>query len=141
VTRRALLFTPAVIPLLRGDASDDVWALFVKLAAALAEDNVPGFMDGIDPEMTGFEQLKTNVDGMIQQAELRSIIEKVSDSGDDQARSVQLNWFLQLKRRGSGDRTEERQKVIKCDVALQRKRWRVVSIDPIEFFAPPNFRS
>ena len=140
MTRRELLLTPVLIPLLRGDASDDVWEVFVKLAAALAEDNASGFLDAIDPAMAGFEQLKTNIEGMIQQAEIRSIIDKVSDSGDDRARSVQLDWFLQLKRRGSGDRTEERQQVLKCDVALQGKRWRVERIDPIQFFAPPNFR-
>ena len=140
MTRRALILTPVVAPLLRADASSDVWELFVKLAAALAEDNVSGFMDGIDPEMNGFEQLKANIDGMIQQAEIRSIIDKVTETGDDHARSMQLDWFLQLKRRGSGDRTEERQQVVKCDVALQGKRWRVVRIDPIRFFAPPNFR-
>ena len=140
MTRRELLLTPMLVPLLRGDASDDVWEVFVKLAAALAEDNASGFMDAIDPEITGFEQLKTNIEGMIQQSEIRSIIDKVSDSGDDRARSVQLDWFLQLKRRGSGERTEERQQVIKCDVALQGKRWRVERIDPIQFFAPPNFR-
>jgi hypothetical protein len=140
VTRRALLLTPVVIPLLRGDASSDVWELFVKMAAALAEDNAPGFLDAIDPEMPGFEQLKTNVNGMIQQAEIRSIVEKLSDSGDERTRTVQLDWFLQLKRRGSGDRTEERQQTVKCDVTLQGKRWRVMRIDPIQFFAPPEFR-
>jgi hypothetical protein len=140
VTRRVLLFTTVTIPLLHSDASSDVWELFVKMAAALAEDNAPGFLNAIDPEMAGFEQLKTNVEGMIQQAEIRSIVEKVSDSGDDRAKSVQLDWFLQLKRRGSGERTEERQQIVKCDVALRGKRWRVVRIDPIQFFAPPEFR-
>ena len=140
MTRRALFAAPAVAVLARADAAADVWELLVKMAAALAEDNVSGFLDAIDPKMPGFDQLSADVNGMIQQSEVRSIIEKLGDSGDDHARSLQLDWFLQMKRRGAGDRTLERRQIIRCDAALQGKRWRVVRLEPIQFFAPPDFQ-
>jgi hypothetical protein len=140
VTRRVFIGTAAIAALARGDAAAEVWELLVKMAAALAEDNVSGFLDAIDPKMPGFDQLSAYVNGMIQQSEVRSIIEKLGDSGDDRARSLQLDWFLQMKRRGAGDRTLERRQIIRCDAALQGKRWRVVRLDPIQFFAPPEFQ-
>jgi hypothetical protein len=140
VRRRVFIAAAAIAGLARGDAAAEVWELLVKMAAALAEDNASGFLDAIDPQMPGYDQLSEYVNGMIQQSEVRSIIEKISDSGDDRARSLQLDWFLQMKRRGAGDRTLERREIIRCDVALQGRRWRVTRLEPMQFFAPPEFQ-
>ncbi len=138
--RRVFLASAASAALARGDAAAEAWELLVKMAAALAEDNVSGFLEAIDPQMPGYDQLSEYVNGMIQQSEVRSIIEKISDTGDDRSRSLQLDWFLQMKRRGAGDRTLERRQIIRCDVALHGKRWRVERLEPVSFFAPPNFQ-
>jgi hypothetical protein len=139
VNRRCFLAFPFLRLVARADASGEVWALLARMAGALSADNPDGFLEPVDPAMPGYEQLATFVKGVVQQAEVRSVIDKVVDEGDNRARTIQLNWLLQMKQRGAGDRTENREQLVTCKLAKQGQQWRVVSLAPIDFFKPPVF--
>jgi hypothetical protein len=49
---------------------------------------------------------------------------------------VQFRWTLRLQRGEQSASFARREQVVKCKVEKQRGKWRIVGLEPIEFFAP-----
>src|SRR5689334_1303381 len=79
------------------DTHDDVVELFASMAAALSEINVPQFMEAFDKDMPDYEKLKNAVTALVNQAEVSSSVEPVKDEGDDTKRTVELDWYLEIR--------------------------------------------
>jgi hypothetical protein len=139
MTRRVFLFAGSALPLL-ADSTSDAWDVIAAMAAALAEDNPPGFMRPVDMKLPGYDTLSRDVQGMLAQSEAQSGINLISNEGDDFARTIVVEWELRLKRKGPDLRMDVRRQGVTLKLVRERKRWMVVSIDPISLFAPPNFR-
>ena len=61
----------------------------------------------------------------------------VSDEGDDQKRSLELDWLLALNDKENPDiRKDTRRGVVKVSVERQGKRWKIVALNPVDFFRP-----
>ncbi|HYL77579.1 MAG TPA: hypothetical protein VEU96_25420 [Bryobacteraceae bacterium] len=118
------------------DAHNDVLELFGTTAAALADVNVPKFMDAFDKDMPDYSKLKSSVAALTNQAEVTSAIEPVKDEGDDTKRSVDLDWYMQVRSLLQDGPIVTRREVIHCELRKEGKRWKIVSITPVEFFAP-----
>jgi hypothetical protein len=142
MTRRELLVlmgSAAALPV-RADSASEVWDVVAAMAAALAEDNAPGFLKPVDLRTPGYDLLAQDVTGMLMQAEAQSGILPVRNEGDDWGRTVEVNWELRLRRKGNDLRTETRRVPVTLRFVREGKRWKVVGMDPISLFAPPNFR-
>jgi hypothetical protein len=137
MTRRALLLVPFAA-CLRADSAEQVWDLFASLAAALSEANASAFMSAFDPAMPGYEALRAGVTALLREAEVQSSIELVEDQGDDSSRAVELDWLVHIVGRQDGAVAERRRERVKCRVEKSGKKWRVASLDPLQFFAPPR---
>jgi hypothetical protein len=137
MTRRALLLVPFAA-CLRADSAEQVWDLFASLAAALSEANASAFMNAFDPAMPGYEALRAGVTALLREAEVQSSIELVEDQGDDSSRAVELDWLVHIVGRQDGAVAERRRERVKCRVEKSGKKWRVASLDPLQFFAPPR---
>ena len=131
-----LLIVSVALGSARGDAHSDVVALFGSLAAALTDWNVPEFMDGFDKEMPGYDNLKTQVAALVNQADVTSSIEPVTEEGDDTKYKIDLDWFLQVRSLLDNGPIVERRQVIHCQLRKEKKKWKIVSLEPMEFFAP-----
>jgi len=131
-----LLIVSLTLASARGDAHSDVVALFGSLAAALTDWNVPAFMDGFDKDMPGYDNLKTQVAALVNQADVTSSIEPVTEQGDDAKYRIDLDWFLQVRSLLDNGPIAERRQVIHCELRKEKKKWKIVSLNPIEFFAP-----
>ncbi|HWB83118.1 MAG TPA: hypothetical protein VG675_03180 [Bryobacteraceae bacterium] len=137
MTRRLLLFAP-IASLLRADTAQDVWDLFTSLASALSEGNSVAFLKGFSTGMPGYEQLRADVNALLRQATVQSSIQFVKNDGDDQARVVEVDWFLQLVRQQDAAGLERRERHVTCHLKKSGKRWQIVALDPLSFFAPPK---
>ena len=137
MTRRSLLFVAMAFPL-RGDDAEQVWELFTELAAFLSEGNAGEFMKWFDRSMTGYESLHANVAGLLEQAEVQSSIELLGNEGNGAARTVELDWFMQIVLQQDAAGSTRRRERIRCRLVKQNKQWRIVALDPQEFFAPPK---
>ncbi len=122
--------------ILGADAHNDVLELFGTTAAALADVNVPKFMDAFDKDMPDYGKLKDSVAALTNQAEVTSAIEPVKDEGDDTKRSVDLDWYMQVRSLVQDGPIVTRREVVHCELRKEGKRWKIVSIAPVEFFAP-----
>jgi hypothetical protein len=118
------------------DTHDDVVDLIASAAAALADVNVPQFMAAFDKDMPGYENLKGAVTALTNHAEVTSAIEPFKDEGDDTKRSVDLDWYLQVRSLVQDGPIVTRRQVIHCELRKEKQRWKIVSIKPVEFFAP-----
>jgi hypothetical protein len=137
MTRRLLLLLP-LAACLRADSEKDARDLIASAAGALSAGKVELFLDAFDPAMPGFDKLRYNVVGLTSQADVSCNIEVISNEGDDTARSLTLDWILTIERMDNGLPTTRRQKTVKCQLKKTGKKWRIVSFDPLDLFAPPG---
>jgi hypothetical protein len=134
--RRA--FLAALAAPLFADARQQVIDLFTAMASALSEGNGLAFLDRVDHAMRDYQKLEQDILALTTQNEVLSSIEVLKEEGDDHARSVELDWFLQIRSRAENGGIERRREVVKCRLERQKKKWKVVSLEPMSLFAPPG---
>ena len=131
--RGALIFIAATIAWAEPPA--DVLDLFHEAAEALANDDANAFLAKFDRNMAGYAALRDEVVGLLAAHDVGSTIEVVNDQGDEQRRSLDLDWLLVIseKNSDSGQR-ETRRQVLKCRIERQGKQWKIVALETAEFF-------
>jgi hypothetical protein len=131
-SRRSLLL--GLVPLgLTADNDADrtaITEMFGAVAAALSEENPAAAVKWFDPSMPRLERLKTDLNALVDRFEVSSEISILALEN----RIVVLDWFLELKSRGLPTPVERRRQNIKCSVGKQEKGWRILSLEPVEFF-------
>jgi hypothetical protein len=136
MTRRVLLILPLAACCRAADAAQEVLDLVADAAASLSAGNVALFLKAFDPAMAGYAKLRENVTGLIAQGDVKSLIDPLEDEGDGRRRSVQLHWTLLIERGQQATSSARREQVVKIKVEKQGGKWRIVELEPIEFFAP-----
>ena len=121
---------------LRGDSSAEVINLVGSMTAALTEVDVPAFMEAFDKDMPGYDDLKNQVTALVNQAEVTSSVEPIQEGGDDTKRSIDLDWFLEVRSLENDGPIVQRRQVIHCELRKENKKWKIVSMKPLDFFAP-----
>lgn len=115
--------------------SPDVLDFFGGQADALANADAPRFMSGFDDAIPGYVTLQNNVESLVAGHDVESKIEVVTDEGDQDKRSLALDWVLIARDRsdpnGSG---ATRREVVKCKIERRGKKWKITAFEPIEFF-------
>lgn len=107
----------------------DVVEFLQSAAEALADQDPNGFLDHFDRNMPGFSTLRDEA-AALANADVESTIEFNSDEGDDRARKIQLDWVLRI----NGGRP--RHELVDCRMEKQGKKWKIIELRPVEFFAP-----
>jgi hypothetical protein len=135
MTRRALLFASLAFRL-RADASAEVWTLFGWLSSALSEDRPNQFVEVLDPAMPGYETLRDNVTGLLREADVESSLEFLSNEGDEQNRTLEVDWILRITGKEGSAASARREEHVKCVAKKTGRRWRITLLEPAAFFAP-----
>jgi len=134
------------------DAHDDVLEVVTSMAGALSETgdqaaahiaNVAKFMSAFSKDMPDYDTLEKNVTALVNNADVSSSIQPLNEDGDDQARQIDLDWLLEVHSLVQDGPDVRRREVLHCElrkeeVRKNKQRWKIVSIKPIDFFAPPN---
>ena len=137
MTRRALRLVPLAARL-RADSAQQVWDLFTSMASALSAGDASAFLNAFDTAMPGYEALRAGVTALLREAEVQSSIELVEEAGDDGRRTVELDWLVHIVYRQDGAVAERRRERVKLRVEKSGKKWRIASLEPLQFFAPPR---
>jgi hypothetical protein len=90
--------------------------------------------------MPGFEQMRQNVTALEQLGNMESSVELVGSQGDGLRRTLELDWILSVAAQNTGIDILRRHERVKCQVELQRGKWRIVAFEPLEFLAPDRPR-
>jgi hypothetical protein len=123
------------------DASQQVFDLFAKIASALSDDDPAMFIEAVDPDMPNFQDFRRDLVALTDVAAVTNSIEILSDTGDDTHRADELDWFLEIVGNSEPHPVERRRDVVKFRLERKGKKgktWKIVSIDPLHFFAPPK---
>ena len=137
--RRALLLSVATLAF--ADTRDELIRVFGDMASALSEENPDAFLRAIDPSMPGYPRFAEWVKALATQNALSSTIEIVSQEGDGRIQTVELDWLLEITGKDQSHVFVRRQATVKCRLERRGKKWRIVSLEPEGFFAPPGVGS
>jgi hypothetical protein len=140
MTRRAILFAVAALRLRGADAAAQVWDVLTGMASALSTGDAPGFLHAFDPQMKGYEDLATAVTGLVAETEVESGIDPVSNTGDDQNRTIEVSWSLRLISRSELHTVTQREAKVTIRLARQRGNWKVVAFEPADLLRAPSAR-
>jgi hypothetical protein len=133
----ALLLAPIA---LLADPGQEVLDLFTSMATALSAGDATEFLRPLDRAMPRYRDLSANVTALVEQAEVLSSIEIVRNSGDAKQRTVELDWLLQVSSKQQGGPLERRHETVRCRLEKQKRGWRIVALEPVDFFAPSQIR-
>jgi len=136
IVRSACILLCVAASCLLADTHADVVDVFASMAAALTDANASGFMKPMDKDAQDYDTLRKNVAALITSTEISSSVEVVKDDGDDAKRTVDLDWYLQIRSLLQDGPVTNRRQIIRCELQREGKRWKVVSLKPIDFFAP-----
>jgi len=116
------------------------------MAAALSAANPQEFLTAFDKSMPGYQKLSDSVTALIREFEPQSSVDFNKDDGDDRKRTVEADWLLVLRPLDNANfknahaevlASAQREQVLKCTVEKEGRKWKVVSLEPLDFFAPP----
>ena len=133
MTRRLLLLFLPLAAALRADSAKDAEDLIASAANGLSTGKPEEFLEAFDPAMPDFEKLRSAAVGLISQGEVSCSIEILRNEGDDAVRTLELDWILRIEQKPGSTR---RQKTVKCQIKKIGKKWRIVSFEPLDLFAP-----
>ncbi|HTP88864.1 MAG TPA: hypothetical protein VMJ34_18060 [Bryobacteraceae bacterium] len=139
---RAIALSAAVLVtavFARADAHADVIDVIASMTAALSDDNAAGFMKAVDKGMSGYDTLRGEIPALLAQGNVVSSVQALRDEGDDARRSLQLDWYLEIRNLDETAPVVRRREVIRCTLEKHDGRWHVTSLDPLSFFEPENY--
>ncbi len=119
------------------DPPQDVVLFFSDLARALVDahsddarfpSSAGSFLGHFDSKMPDYEELRHNVEDLVSRGDVESAIDFVTDEGDDQKRTLDLDWLLEIKDQ------PDRRKILKCTIEKRGKHWKITSLSPVDFF-------
>ena len=104
----------------------------------MSENNAEKFLAYVSPELK--TKLEGNIRALLLRHEITSSISPLSNEGDDQKRTLELDWYVEIRARGTEMAIERRRQTIRCVVEknAKKKRWLVTEVTPAEFFASPS---
>jgi hypothetical protein len=103
--------------------------IFRTLAEALANRDADAFLDPFDRQLPDYDKLRDEIRELVGTAEeIGSTIDVITDDGDEQKRSLELDWLLKI------DTGAPRRQIVKCRIEKQGKKWKITALEPVEFF-------
>lgn len=103
--------------------------VFREIAEALANRDADAFLDQFDRQMLEYEKLRDEIRELLAVTqEIGTTMDVISDEGDEQKRSLELDWVLKF------DTEDPRRQIVKCRAEKQGKKWKITALEPVEFF-------
>ena len=119
----------AALTLVAQDRLAPQMEVFRAIAEALANRDADTFLDQFDRKMPGYETLRAEIRELLAVTqEIGTTVDVISDEGDEQKRSLELDWVLKL------DTAAPRRQIVKCQIQKQGKKWKITRMEPVEFF-------
>lgn len=109
----------------------DVIEFLRSTASVLASAHDTGpreFLDLFDPSMPEYSTFRNDVETLVTRAEVGSAISIVTDAGNEQRRTLELDWLLEIQDQAP------RRKIVKVTIEKRGKTWKFTSLEPVDFF-------
>ena len=113
----------------------DVTRFLRTAAEALTGDDASGFLAMFDSSMPEYGTLRGLVQGLLAGHDVGSSIEVVNDEGDNQKRTLELDWLLITSEKAANHSNGiSRRQIVKCRIERRGRQWKITAFEPVEFF-------
>jgi hypothetical protein len=112
------------------------WDLLQSAARSLSQPDSPaaGFLGAFDSKLPGYESLRSGAESLAAQGEVDSTIGLTTDEGTDTARTLEVDWTLEVVNHETGIRILQRHSQLTVKLERRDRNWLIVSIAPLDFF-------
>lgn len=132
----ALCAATAFAPAQQRTAAGSIRQLIRDASRALQSGNAPLFLDSFDRRaMPGFERFRDQVTALTAQRRIASSVESAPPEEGPDEWSVRVNWLLELTPKLDPGPVESRHETLVLGLRRKGDRWKIVRIDPSDFFA------
>ncbi len=109
---------------------------FLRTAAeALVNDDASEFMGKFDRNLPEYATLRSEIEGLLAAYDVGSSIEVVKDEGDNQKRTLELDWLLVTTEKAANHSNGiSRRQIVKCRIERRGKQWKITGFEPVGFF-------
>lgn len=104
-------------------------------AGNLSADNPSSFIRAVDPQMPGRNLLASHVAALLRGWVVSSSVQ--IQSFDEELGEALLDWSVHLAPKTPPGVSERRRELLRLKTVRHKKRWRVVQLEPVDFFRPP----
>ena len=113
----------------RAEPPKEVLQVITDATDALANNDADRFLGLIDSRMRGFDSLYAEVHYMVAaEDEIDSSVELISDKAAGDGYELELDWVLQF------NMDPPKRAIIQCRIERQGGKWKIASLNPVEFF-------
>jgi hypothetical protein len=110
----------------------------LQLVSQYADARRPNLLNRFDRDMPSYAQLETNLEALTSIWLVEPALQLTSNEGDDTHRSLEIDWTMTLTDPLNAGKSLQKRETVKCSIEKRGKQWIVVSLTPLEFFAPPQ---
>jgi hypothetical protein len=114
------------------------------LAAALTTGDAVTAENCFDKSLPGFGAIAGYIDALTAQTEVSCSIDIYSESGEDPARSLEVDWLMTLTTRTAETSSERRRQRVKVEMRFEpqknRQEWRILNLAPLSILFPINIQ-
>jgi len=110
--------------------------IIAGMASAISEDRPELAMTDVSKKMPDHDRLRDNLIALCEQAEVTS---SVADLQEDNG-EVTADWILRIKLKAEEGRMEERHETVAMRFGREGKKWKIVALQPVDFFGPPKMK-
>ena len=138
---RSLTYAACLCAAAAGGAagSVEIRDLLLALSTSLEDGRAARFLAQVDrTRVARYAELEQNVVALAAQNQVASSIRLLDEQADGQAYDLKLDWLLEMRPAGSLGRLVTRREQVRCRVARSGRRWKVVALEPVEFFRAPE---
>lgn len=118
------------------DAPSQIRLAVRDASRALQAGNAPLFLAAFDrQEFAGYGGLREQVSALVAQRRIASSVAVESVQGGPVEWTVDVDWLIELTHKLDPSPPEQRRDILKLRVRKRGRRWRVVDLEPLTFFA------
>jgi hypothetical protein len=122
-------------PLFAADAETPEDRL-AKLASYLSDNSVPEALACFDRAMKDYSAIEADIGALGAQTDVLCAIDVVTDSGSGNERSLDTDWFVELRSQADGGPVERRRERVAIVMRKDGGKWKIISLAPISILNP-----
>jgi hypothetical protein len=130
-----------ILPVFQGaspaQTEDAPWLpVIARLASSLSQNDAVGALEAFDSHMQDYGAVESDINALVAQAGVLCAIDVVEDRDSGAARTLDVDWYMQLKSQADAGPTERRRERVEVRVAKIRGKWKITSLSPMSILAP-----
>ncbi len=142
IARSGQLAAAALIcsAMLAAQQSTAIHQQIAQVAAALSSRNPEEAMEGFDKSFEGYSKIHDYFIGLTAGSTVVNELDFSDDEIENGTATLKVHWTLTIGDRSNG-LTQNREEDLTIKLILKKNHWRIVDLEPIEFFNPDSTKS